>query len=362
MPTYALLDGALGRHAGRTAVVAATDAKVAHAAMAAAGVKAVVVGAAAPANYVLVSNAESPVVRAGVAAAIKYDGQVLAQLYPGAVVLVGSLRKLMPRVNWVADPGGMVVRVPGPRAVLAAAVVEKKAEVTLARASDPRPLTIKVRLLPRPPLGVRGPVMRAVLDGPNIRGVPLKAGDVVVDVEGRRWFYRNNALWSHKTATLERAQVRVEGRTVRPVRAGTRLPGVERGDRVELTLLGSDDGALYGVLTDGDPDLWTFTTDVDYSIVTDPMATCFGARLAKTPAACQAAGGIWDRPCRIDLECPYYDKRTGRGRCMSGTCEMPLKVANKSFRVADPDTPPMYESDASPFDVPRPGAPPLFRD
>ena len=86
-------------------------------------------------------------------------------------------------------------------------------------------------------------------------------------------------------------------------------------------------------------------TDVDASMVSDPRAFCFGARLASSAAECYAAGGVWDRPCDRDTECPYFDPRTGRGGCVSGMCEMPLGVGNLSFRVPDPATPPLCDTD-----------------
>lgn len=171
---------------------------------------------------------------------------------------------------------------------------------------------------------------------------------------------RAQSLWSHKTVVLQRSDVVIEGRTIRPLRAGTKLNDVAKGDRVEVRMEGPHLQMLYGVVADDDPVLWRITTDINHSMVSDPRATCFGARLAHTAAECYAAGGVWDRPCDADTECPYYDQATGHGKCVVGMCEMPLKVGNRSFRTADPDTPPLYDHGVGSPYTRLPGSRPLF--
>lgn len=315
--------------------------KIASAMAAAAGMKATLVSVGEHSELVLMSDTATGISATPVK--LRYNDKVLRALLPGADIKIGSLRKLMPAVDWLTDPGGMVVTLPSdrPRATPVAAPI-------VPRGPYPRsdsPIVLKVDALPKPALGVRGPVQRVALDSMRVRDVPLKENDIVIDQTGARWFARGGALWSHKSVTLSRDDVIMEGRTLRPARGGTPLVGVRTGDKIEVLLLSSRNDTVYGVVTDADPDVWIVRMDVNTSIVSDPRATCFGARLATTAAECYAAGGVWDRPCESDPECPYYDSRTGRGGCNSGTCEMPLGVGNKSFRVADPATPPLCDTD-----------------
>lgn len=54
--------------------------------------------------------------------------------------------------------------------------------------------------------------------------------------------------------------------------------------------------------------------------------------LAMTREACAESGGVWDRPCTRDHECPYFSS-DARGGCVDGYCEMPLGVDNAAFTV-----------------------------
>ena len=51
---------------------------------------------------------------------------------------------------------------------------------------------------------------------------------------------------------------------------------------------------------------------------------------------CDRGGGIWDRPCVKNDECPFYQANTTyrnyRGGCIDGSCEMPLGVQRIAFR------------------------------
>lgn len=68
--------------------------------------------------------------------------------------------------------------------------------------------------------------------------------------------------------------------------------------------------------------------------------TCFpvalnGNGVLPSRDSCSDRGGVWDRPCDADEECPFYDSRRNRGGCDSATggfCEMPLGVERVSFR------------------------------
>jgi hypothetical protein len=331
---------------------------LAHAMGAAAGLKTTTVPPGGHAHYDLVSSGDPRSPSPMTATGLSFDATVLQNLVPDATIIVGSLQQNMSSVDWIADPGGMMVELPfeAPPTRPTSIPAPKQQRTTTSL-----PIVVRVGELPKPPLGVRGPVMRVALDSMVVRGVPIREGDVVLDSSSRKWYVRDGALWSHKPVSLRRSEVVVEGRTIRPLRAGTKLGGdASKGDKVEVHVLGPQEQTLYGVVADDDPILWRVTTDINRSMVSDPRATCFGARLAHTAAECYAAGGVWDRPCVTDTECPYYDRATGRGKCVSGMCEMPLKVGNLSFRTADPKTPVMYDHGrGSPY-TRLPGSRPIF--
>jgi len=274
------------------------------------------------------------------ALSVSYRGNFVQSLFPGAVVDVGSLRQLMPEVDWAADPGGMVVNVPSAKAKSTSVENPWK----FGQGSAPaRPLAGAVTLkaqLPKQPVGVRGPVQRVILDEPRLRGVPLRDGDTVLDGRGRTWFVQEGTLWSHRNAAFDRNDATFEGDLVKPLRTGEPLRSaapLHVGDPVELDL-GSGD-LRYGHVMSLNAEGWVVRAPREKHLVQDAEATCFGAPEAATAVACIARGGIWDRPCRNDMECPFYDARRGRGGCLEGICEMPLGVGNKTFRMADPDTP-----------------------
>ena len=52
---------------------------------------------------------------------------------------------------------------------------------------------------------------------------------------------------------------------------------------------------------------------------------------------CHLNGFKWDRPCRFNEECPFYTANKNypndRGKCLKGTCEMPVGVVQRSPRT-----------------------------
>lgn len=347
---------------GQTATIACGpgDDALAHAMGASAGLKTSTVPLGGHAHYELLSSGDPKRPLPMTASGLFFDVTVLQSLIPEAKIVVGSLQQNMPSVDWITDPGGMIVELPSESPPIGTMSLPRSAPRKY-QPVGPKAIIVSVGELPKPPLGVRGPVMRVALDSMVVRGVPIRDGDVVLDASSRKWYVREHALWSHKTVLLRRSEVVIEGRTIRPLRAGTPIGGqASKGDKVEIRLLGQQEQTLYGEVTDDDPVLWRITTDINHSMVSDPRATCFGARLAHTASECYAAGGVWDRPCDADTECPYYDPATGRGKCVAGMCEMPLKVGNLSFRTADPKTPAMYDHGrGSPY-TQVPGSRPIF--
>jgi len=76
----------------------------------------------------------------------------------------------------------------------------------------------------------------------------------------------------------------------------------------------------------------------------------------KSRPQCEAAGNTWDRPCRKDEECPYFQAnkryRNYRGGCVDGYCEMPVGVDVRGFRVPVPSpAPACHGCEEEPWDL-----------
>ncbi len=79
-----------------------------------------------------------------------------------------------------------------------------------------------------------------------------------------------------------------------------------------------------------------------------PLSRCIGTgpdpgpMLEQAPSkeACERQGGVWDRPCVRDADCPFLTRHPAsgayRGGCMAGTCEMPIGIAGVGYRSFDP--------------------------
>lgn len=67
-----------------------------------------------------------------------------------------------------------------------------------------------------------------------------------------------------------------------------------------------------------------------------PEYKCVGKPDLINREQCDRAGGIWDRPCVKNEECPFFQANTAyrnyRGGCIDGSCEMPLGVQRIAFR------------------------------
>lgn len=71
----------------------------------------------------------------------------------------------------------------------------------------------------------------------------------------------------------------------------------------------------------------------------DEKYTCYEDPVIQVKEACEEMGHTWDRPCRTNAECPYFQAnmnyRNYRGGCVDGHCEMPLGVERAGFRKVD---------------------------
>lgn len=62
---------------------------------------------------------------------------------------------------------------------------------------------------------------------------------------------------------------------------------------------------------------------------------CLGHDDIYTDVQCKLAGGIWDRPCMNDSECPFYliNSNDNRGGCTGGGyCEVPVGITSVGYR------------------------------
>lgn len=128
-----------------------------------------------------------------------------------------------------------------------------------------------------------------------------------------------------------------------PIAAGTAVGDAEKGVFGELFATRRGSWAVLGEHPDGFPALDAGVRRAAASARSAARGrfdfACHGevadperARMV-TRGSCEAAGGVWDRPCTRDHECPYFSS-DARGGCVDGYCEMPLGVDNAAFTVA----------------------------
>ena len=283
---------------------------------------------------------------------VAYDNNVLHSLAPEVKVDIGSLNRLLPSTNWEVDGGAQVL------------VVELDilpTAVQVAQASDPRAprphaargtnAETRDNVLPLTLGGVGDAVTegrRRVLRVASVAGVALREGDVVRDAAGQKWFFCDGALADAIQISMpsKALRVRADGRVLTGRSDSSDKPRRYVADaRYELVIHwprseGGGNSAFSATsfpLGGADGSEWGWTLDDRPATVEHPRSLCQGPdgeRLDKAnPLLCVSAGGTWDRPCEVDTECPFYDKRRGRGGCgESGFCEMPLGVDNVSFR------------------------------
>ena len=70
---------------------------------------------------------------------------------------------------------------------------------------------------------------------------------------------------------------------------------------------------------------------------------------------CEVMGLHWDRMCKFDSECPFFNANTNypnlRGGCNSGMCEMPIGVRRVSYKAFDQTSRPMCYGCDDPADA-----------
>ena len=72
---------------------------------------------------------------------------------------------------------------------------------------------------------------------------------------------------------------------------------------------------------------------------------CYGNTKIRNKENCIKSGGIWDKPCISNNECPFYKSNknyeNNRGGCMNGFCEMPINVKRLGFQQYDKNSNPI---------------------
>ena len=64
-----------------------------------------------------------------------------------------------------------------------------------------------------------------------------------------------------------------------------------------------------------------------------PLALCSKDPLVPSKEMCTELGGVWDRPCERNADCPFYQiNHDYKGGCVAGYCEMPVGVKRVGYR------------------------------
>lgn len=81
-----------------------------------------------------------------------------------------------------------------------------------------------------------------------------------------------------------------------------------------------------------------------------PLARCLPDTTVHVRELCLAKGGVWDRPCERNSDCPFFQANTTyknyRGGCIDGYCEMPIGVERVGYRHRRADQTPMCHGGA----------------
>lgn len=80
---------------------------------------------------------------------------------------------------------------------------------------------------------------------------------------------------------------------------------------------------------------------------------CFEDTSVPVKEMCDELGLTWDRPCKNDEECPYFQANKNypnyRGGCIAGHCEMPLGIRKRGYRVPEYAPAPICHGCEDPF-------------
>lgn len=295
-----------------------------------------VLTSAATAGVVAEPPQEPPGPGTVVALPLRYDSDLLSVLFPDAEVLIGSLMMLCPSWRWAEDGGGNVVQFADVRSVPKPPLAPWVPGFVKARPRAQGPITVRME---RVPSQYGDGIARASSRVHAVNGAALRDGDVVEDAAGTKWYYRGRVLRDHVLVSVRGLDMRVDGERMTPRRLSAPPDGFISGAATELVVMwpDGDDRTTFKAVAEGAGGRWAFRLSLPKATVEHGMGTCQkdGARLAHSdPVQCVNAGGVWDRPCESDAECPYFDARRDVGGCVAGTCQLPPGATRGSFRSA----------------------------
>lgn len=223
----------------------------------------------------------------------------------------------------------------------------------------------------------------------TLRGIPVRPWDRVIldgekggtffvetlDPEGGRLALLDKWVFAFDPSRGDAGSLDLEGRAVHmtlshsgegrePLRSrGPHEAPVRQGDPVYVTGFGDKERrkrGLVGVVEEGDgPEETRVLLEIevdeeereeeeeggDVRFGGGGHHICVEDMRVQSRAHCEAEGLTWDRPCRTDEECPYFQAnrryRNYRGGCSDGGyCEMPVGVNVRGFRVPEPSPAP----------------------
>jgi hypothetical protein len=89
-----------------------------------------------------------------------------------------------------------------------------------------------------------------------------------------------------------------------------------------------------------------------YMDILEDEYNCYDQTYSKTRKECEDTKdvygnekevGVWDRRCKKDAECPFFQKNKNypnrRGGCIDGLCELPVNAKRTSYRTYDTQDP-----------------------
>jgi len=176
--------------------------------------------------------------------------------------------------------------------------------------------------------------IRRVIAGPK----PLPKGDTWVSVANMTNVYEN----SHKaryTDVVETLDIKADSVIVKIPRVPATYTKVYLEDLGKVADVVRNEGGLATVV------VWLSDAETRDRVLNAAKYSCVSNAKLEFDFQCEVEpGGVWDRPCQSDFDCPFHNLDAGRGGCDSlGYCEMPLGVDRKGFRK--------YDSNARPFCV-----------
>lgn len=185
---------------------------------------------------------------------------------------------------------------------------------------------------------------RRVIKGPT----PLPKGNTWVKVAGEDHVYEN----SH----VARFSDRIETVAVNKDHVVVKIPHIPPDHtHVYLQDLGHTAHIVRNVDGVATVVVWLIDPEARDRVTNNAKYTCVTNAKLEFDFQCEAEeGGVWDRPCESDFECPFNSLDSRRGGCDSvGYCEMPLGVRRTGFRKYDANSRPFCRGCPDPLSDPH---------